>query len=69
MILRMQYQDFSYDYVDAHTLDRLLTGKGLRRFYRPSEERWVNVYRDPVRGTGGHYVRLYRRQFHMASIQ
>ena len=69
MILRVQYQDFSYDYVDTHTLDRLLKGKGLRRFYRPSEGRWVSVHRDPIRGIGGNYVGLNRRQFHMASIQ
>jgi len=62
MLLRVQYQDYRYDYVDARTLDRLLLGKTLRQFYRPSEERWVDVYRDPIRGLGGDYSGPGRRQ-------
>lgn len=62
MLLRVQYQDYRYDYVDAHTLDRLLSGKTLLQFYRPSEERWVDVYRDPIRGLGGDYSGPGRRQ-------
>ena len=67
MLLRVQYQDYRYDYVDARTLDRLLAGKGVRQFYRPSEERWVNVYRDPIRGLGGDYSGLDRRQLPMTA--
>jgi hypothetical protein len=62
MILHAQYKDLSYGDVDTFTLDRLLAGKILRRFYRPSEERWVNVDRDPVRGMGGDYSGPDRRQ-------
>jgi hypothetical protein len=58
----VQYQDHSYDVVDAHTLDTLLAGKDLRQFYRRSEERWVNVYHDPIRGLGGGYSGPNRRQ-------
>ena len=49
-------------YVDAPTLDRLLLGKTLRQFYRRSEERWVNVYHDPIRGISGDYSGPDRRQ-------
>ena len=48
MMIYVQYQDHSYDAVDGSTLDRLLLDKAVRQFYRRSEERWVNVYRDPI---------------------
>lgn len=64
MMLRVQYQNLTYDYVDTHTLDQLLTGKGLARFYRPSEGRWVDISRDPVRGLGGDYSGPDRRGKH-----
>ena len=55
MLLHVQYMNGRDGYVDAHTLDKLLLGKTLKQFYRPSEERWVNVYRDSIRGLGGAY--------------
>ena len=61
MLLRVQYQNLTYDYVDTLALDQLLEAKNLRQFYRPSEARWVDVYRDPVRGIGGHYSGPDRR--------
>jgi hypothetical protein len=57
----VQYHDGSYDVVDASTLDSLLAGKYLRKFYRRSEERWVEVDRDPIRGSGGSYSGPERR--------
>jgi len=62
MLIRVQYLNDSYGDIDARTLDRLLLGKTLRQFYRPSEERWVDVYRDPIRGLGGNYSGSDRRQ-------
>jgi hypothetical protein len=62
MLIRVQYLNDSYGDIDASTLDRLLLGKTLRQFYRPSEERWVDVYRDPIRGLGGNYSGPDRRQ-------
>jgi len=53
MLIRVQYQNDLHGIVDAPTLDWLLLGKNLKRFYRPSEKRWVDVYRDPIRGLGG----------------
>jgi hypothetical protein len=67
MVLRVQYQDNSYGEVDGPTLDRLLLGKTLRQFYRPSEKRWVDVYRDPIRGLGGDYSGPNRRHPHMTT--
>ena len=63
MTLHVEYQNDHYDYVDTRNLDRLLVeGNTLRRFFRPSERRWVNIFRDPVRGEGGDYVGPNRRQ-------
>jgi hypothetical protein len=62
MILRVQYKDFNYGYVDARALDRLLANKTLRLFYRPSEEKWIYVLRDHTRGFGGNYSGPDRRQ-------
>jgi hypothetical protein len=63
MILHVQYKNFYYDYVDILTLDRLLEGKSIRQFYRPSEKRWIDVSLDPIRGRGGRYQGVNRRQF------
>ncbi len=64
MILHVQYQNDRYDLVDAQTLDRLLTANEIRGFYRPSEKRWVEASRDPIRGSGGTYSGPERRQSH-----
>ena len=62
MVFLVQYKDFSYDRVDARTLDKLLVNKTIRLFYRPSEFKWVYVLRDPIRGIGGDYSGSERRQ-------
>jgi hypothetical protein len=56
MLLRVQYPDFYYDYVDAATLDGLIVSKRITKFLRPSETLWVNVGQGPVRGAGGIYM-------------
>jgi hypothetical protein len=58
----VQYLDGSYDVLDASKLDSLLVGKYLRKFYRQSEERWIDVCRDPIRGSEGTYSGPERRQ-------
>jgi len=62
MMLYVQFHDNNWDVVDARTLDKLIAGKDLLRFYRRSEQKWVNVYRDPIRGLGGDYSGPDRRQ-------
>lgn len=64
MMLFVRYHDYSWDVVDAHTLDKLIADKGLLGFYRRSEERWINVHHDPIRGLGGDdYSGPERRQY------
>jgi tetratricopeptide (TPR) repeat protein len=38
--------------VDDITLDELIRSQKIKHFYRPSEERWVDIFIDPVRGSG-----------------
>ena len=65
MVLHVQYQNEKYDYIGTHILDRLLKSENVKRFFRPSEGRWVNVFRDPIRGVGGDHMGPDRRQGHM----
>jgi len=62
MIIRVMYPDYRYDYVDAQALDRLIASEGITKFLRPSQQEWVYVDRDPVRGAGGEYSGPERRQ-------
>ncbi len=56
MLIRVQYRNNHYDYVGNNILDKLLDRDRVKSFYRPSEERWVNVASDPIRiSTGGEY--------------
>jgi hypothetical protein len=69
MLIRVQYRKrhrrYHHDFVDAHTLEKLIGEKEIRWFYRPSEQRWVNTYRDSIRGLGGDYSGPDRRQDYM----
>ena len=38
--------------VDDITLDELIRSQKISHFYRPSEDRWVDIFLDPVRGSG-----------------
>lgn len=61
VLLRVMYRDYRYDYVDQRTLDRLITGRDIMKFLRPSEGLWVEVTPCPTRGTGGIYTGPERR--------
>lgn len=62
MVLRVQYHNDKFDYVTGFALAKLITTNEIKKFYRPSEERWVTVGIDAVRGTGGTYTGPDRRQ-------
>ncbi|MBN2397625.1 MAG: hypothetical protein JXI32_04535 [Deltaproteobacteria bacterium] len=53
--------DNSYDYIAGTVLDRLIREHRVKRFYRSSEERWITVGIDPIRGMGGVYAGPDRR--------
>jgi hypothetical protein len=50
MLLRVQYPDSRYDYVDAMALDRFIVSKGIKKFLRPFENVWVDIEQEPIRG-------------------
>jgi hypothetical protein len=58
LVLHIQYPDDRYDWVSDFVLDRLLLHNWVKRFFRPSEDRWVTVGVDPIRGAGGHHLYL-----------
>jgi len=61
MMVRVQYQNYRYDYVDGQTLNTLLERKKIIQFYRPSEERWIAISRDPIREGMRNYSGFDRR--------
>jgi hypothetical protein len=62
MVLRVQYHNDKFDYVNDFALGKLITTNEIKRFYRPSEERWITIGQDTTRGAGGHYAGPDRRQ-------
>lgn len=61
-MVRVQYENYRYDYVDAQTLNKLLTHNKIIQFYRPSEERWINIDHDPIRRGARNYSGFDRRR-------
>lgn len=62
MVLHIQYQNNKFDYVNHYFLDRLINTRRIKRFFRPSEEKWVIIGVDPIRGNGGDFEGQERRQ-------
>ena len=52
MLLRIQYQDGRYNYVNPETLDELIMSRKIGQFFRPSERRWVDIDEAGSRGPG-----------------
>jgi hypothetical protein len=50
MLLRVQYPNSRYDYIDAAVLDRFIASRGIKKFLRPFENVWVNIEQEPIRG-------------------
>ena len=61
MMIQVHYKNDHYDFVNTQTLDRLLVGKKILRFRRPSEKRWIDADCRPLRGSGGTYSGPERR--------
>lgn len=66
MIIRVMYKDYKYDYVNARKLDQLIASQRIIKFVRPSEDTWIHIDRDPIRGAGGSgYDGPERRSSHL----
>ena len=71
MLLRIRYPNLDFDYISAHMLDSLIGSRKIIQFYRPSEERWVDVEREPNairRGGRRRYNGLERRNANLAMM-
>jgi hypothetical protein len=56
MTIQVQFRNGKYDYVDSWKLNELIDLGQVKQFYRPSENRWIDVELDPMRGK----VKSYR---------
>ena len=61
MVLHIQYQNNKFDYVNHYILDRLINTRRIKRFFRPSEEKWFIIGVDSIRGNGGDFEGYERR--------
>ena len=59
--IEVKYQNNCYDIVPDLMLDELISSLKIKQFYRFSEERWVTVGSDRIRGVGGSYSGPERR--------
>ena len=50
MLLRIRYSDSKYNYVNPETLDELIMTRRISQFFRPSENRWIDVGEAALRG-------------------
>ena len=63
-LIQVLYRNNRGGPVDDITLDELIRSRKITHFYRPSEERWVDIFVDPVRGEdGGHYTEGLKRRY------
>jgi hypothetical protein len=62
MVLHIQYRNNKFDYISSEILDNLINKRRVKRFYRPSEEKWVVIGIDPIRGNGGDHEGQERRR-------
>ena len=51
-LIQVLYRNDRGGPVDDITLDELIRSQKIKRFYRPSEARWVDIFVDRVRGSG-----------------
>ncbi len=47
--IRFKHKDGKYDMVNANGLQACLNRSMVKEFYRPSEKRWIDPLKDPVR--------------------
>jgi len=63
-LIQVLYRNNRGGPVDDITLDELIRLRKVTHFYRPSEERWVDIFVDPVRGRDHrHHAEGSKRRF------
>jgi hypothetical protein len=59
--IRVMYKNNKYDIVPDFMLHQLISSLKIKQFYRYSEQKWVTVGSDRIRGIGGSYSGPERR--------
>ena len=63
-LIQVLYRNDRGGPVDDITLDELIRSQKIKSFYRPSEERWVDILVDSVRGSGhAHGAKGLKRRY------
>ena len=60
--IEVEYLDGRHGFIDSYLLESLIDSKQIKRFFRPSEKRWVTIGIGPVRSWKGNYWGLERRR-------
>ena len=69
MLIRVWFENGRYEYVNSMMIDALIRLRRIKMFYRPSEERWIDIDLDPVRkATNINYDGIERRSSGLAGL-
>jgi tetratricopeptide (TPR) repeat protein len=61
-LIQVKYRNNREGIVDDVTLNELIASSKIKQFYRPSEDRWVNIDYDSIRMQENGYMGLERRE-------
>jgi tetratricopeptide (TPR) repeat protein len=61
-LIQVRYRNNREGLIDDVTLNELILERKIRQFYRPSESRWVDVEKDPVRMKPNGFIGPERRE-------
>ncbi len=61
-LIQVRYRNNREGLIDDVTLDELIRERKIRQFFRPSESRWVDVEKDPVRVKSNGFTGPERRE-------
>jgi tetratricopeptide (TPR) repeat protein len=61
-LIQVRYRNNREGLIDDVTLNELIRERKIRQFYRPSESRWVDVDKDPVRVKPNGFMGQERRE-------
>ena len=61
-LIQVRYRNNREGLIDDVTLDELIRERKIRQFFRPSESRWVDVGKDPVRVQSNGFMGPERRE-------
>ena len=63
--LSVKYKNNVEDIVSAQLLNQMIESGSIKQFYRPSEQRWIVLGVDKIRGMGETYEGEDRRRFYV----